>query len=60
LKVFLAKSILLKHYENGKKKKYPKHVQGFPKSRIYAGKNTKRGFSLRALARIDFFFLVLS
>ena len=27
-----------------RKKKYPKHVPGSPKSRIYAGKSTKRGF----------------
>jgi hypothetical protein len=53
---FLAKSILLKHYENGKKKKYPKHVPGSAKSRIYAGKSTKRRFSKKALERIDFFW----
>jgi hypothetical protein len=31
----------------------------FAKSRIYAGKRTKRGFSKKALARIDFFFRFL-
>jgi hypothetical protein len=51
-KFVLAKSILLKHYENGKKKKYPKHVPGSLKFRIYAGKSTKRGFTKKALARI--------
>jgi hypothetical protein len=55
--IFLAKSILLKHYENGKKKKYPKLVPGSPKSRIYAGKSTKRGFTKKAITRIEFFCL---
>ena len=44
--IFLAKSILLKHYENGDKKIFSLHVPGSAKSRIYAGKSTKRGFSL--------------
>ena len=35
------------------------HVPGSAKSRIYAGKSTKRGFSEKAIARIDFFFVVL-
>ena len=43
-KIFLAKSILLKHYENGNKKKYSQLVQGSAKSRIYAGKSTKGDF----------------
>ena len=45
-KYFLAKSILLKYYENGDKKIFLEHVPGSDKSRIYAGKSTKRGFSL--------------
>ena len=44
--IFLAKSILLKYNENGNKKKYLQFVPGSAKSRIYAGKSTKRGFSL--------------
>ena len=31
---------------------------GSAKSRIYAGKSTKRGFSKKAIARIEFFLLV--
>ena len=55
--MFLAKSILLKHYENGNEKKYPYYDPRSAKSRTYAGKSTKRGFSKEALAlaRIDFF-----
>ena len=45
-KIFWAKRILLKHYENGNKKFFSSHVPGTAKSRIYAGKSTKRGFSL--------------
>ena len=56
-KNFLAKSILLKHYENGNKKKYSQLVPGSAKSRIYSGKSTKRGFSKKGLARIKIFFL---
>ena len=41
-KIFLAKSILLKHYENGNKKIFSYHAPGSAKSRIYAGKSTKR------------------
>ena len=47
------------HYENGKKTKYPQYAPGSAKSRIYAVKSTKRGFSKKALVGIDFFFLVL-
>ena len=54
-KIFLAKSILLKHYENGNKKKYSQLVPGSAKSRIYSGKSTKRGFSKKGLTRIIFF-----
>ena len=54
---FSAKSILLKHYENGNKKTYSQLVPGSAKSRIYAGKSTKRGFSKKALARIEKLFL---
>ena len=53
-KKFLAKSILLKHYENGNKKKYSQLVPGSAKSRIYAGKSTKRGFS-KSLRELKFF-----
>ena len=35
--------------------KYPKHVPEPPKSRIYARKSTKRGFSKKALVRIGVF-----
>jgi hypothetical protein len=52
-KFFWAKSFLLKHYENGNKN----FVPGSAKSRIYAGKSTKRGFSKKALARIEKLFL---
>ena len=45
--------------ENGNKKKYSQLVPGSAKSRIYSGKSTKRGFSKKGLARINFFFLVL-
>ena len=57
-KKFLAKSILLKHYENGNKKKYSQLVPGSAKSRIYAGKSTKKGFSKKGLVRIEIFFLL--
>ena len=53
--MFLAKSILLKHYENGNKKKYSQLVPGSTKCRTCAGKSTKRGFSKKGLARIKFF-----
>ena len=46
MKFELTKSILLKHYENANKKKYS-----------YAGKSTKRGFSKKAIARIEIFLL---
>ena len=39
------------------RKKYPQHAPGSAKSRIYAGKSTKRGFSKKALARIEIFLL---
>ena len=54
---FLAKIILLKHYENGNKKKYSQLVPGSTKSRIYAVQSTKRGFSKKGLTIINFFFL---
>ena len=54
---FLAKSILLKHYENGNTKKYSQLVPGSAKVRIYAGKSTKREFSKKALAIIEKLFL---
>ena len=50
--------ILLKHHENGNKKKYSQLVPGSGKSRIYAGKSTKRGFSKKGHARIKIYFLV--
>ena len=37
----------------------PKHVPESAKFRIYAEKSTKRGFSKKALARIDILFLFL-
>ena len=55
--IFLAKSILLKHYENGNKKFFSQLVPGSAKSGIYAGKSTKRGFSKKGLAGIEIFFL---
>ena len=54
---FLAKNILLKHYENGNKKIFSQLVPGSAKSRIYAGKSAKRGFSKKGLTRIEIFFL---
>ena len=48
-KIFLAKSILLKHYENGNKKFFSQLVPGPAKSRIYAEKRTKRGFTKKSL-----------
>jgi hypothetical protein len=57
LEFCLAKSILLKQYENDNKKKFPIHVPGSAKSRIYAGKRTKRGFSKTALTGIEKLFL---
>ena len=56
-KIFLAKIVLLKHYENGNKKKHSQLVPGSAKSRTYAGKSTKRGFSKKGLGWIKFFFL---
>jgi hypothetical protein len=57
LKFVLAKSILLKHYENGNKKKYSQHVPGSAKFRTYALKSTIKGFSKKALMRIENMFL---
>ena len=57
-KFFLADIILLKHYENGNKKKYSQLVQGSAKSRIYAGKSTKRGFSKKVLTENKNFLLL--
>ena len=37
--------------------KYSQLVPGSAKSRIYAGKSAKRGFSKKGLARIKIFFL---
>ena len=39
------------------KKKYSQLVSGSAKSRIYAEKSTKRGFSKKALAKIEKLFL---
>jgi len=47
----------LKHYENGNKKIFSQLVPGSAKSRIYAGKSTKRGFSKKALTEIEKYFL---
>ena len=59
LKKILTKNILLKHYEYAVKKKYSQHAPGPAKPRIYTGKSTKRGFSKKAITRIEFFFVVL-
>ena len=56
-KKFLTRSILLKHYGNGNKKIFSQLVPGSAKSRIYAEKSTKRGFSKKGLTRIENFFL---
>ena len=56
-KNFLNRSILLKHYGNGNKKIFSQLVPGSAKSRIYAEKSTKRGFSKKGLTRIEIFFL---
>jgi hypothetical protein len=56
-KNFLTRSILLKHYGNGNKNFFSQLVPGSSKSRNYAGKSTKKGFSKKGLARINFFFL---
>ena len=50
---FFAKSILLKHYEESNKKKYPQHIPGSTKFMLYAGKSTKRELSKKALAEIE-------
>ena len=49
LKIFLLKSILLKQYENGNKKKYSQLVPG-------SAKVKKGNFLKKSLARIDFVF----
>ena len=54
---FLAKIIVLKYYENGNKNFFSYHNPGSAKSRIYAGKSTKRGFSKKALTEIEKYFL---
>ena len=56
-KICWAKSILLKHCENGNNFFFLQLVPGSAKSRIYAGKSTKRGFSKKGLTRIEIFFL---
>ena len=53
IQVFLAENILLKHYENGNRKFVSYHDPGSTKSKIYAGKSTKRGFSKKALTEIE-------
>ena len=52
-----ASAILLKHYENGNNFFFSYHDPRSAKSRIYAGKSTKRGFSKKALTEIEIFFL---
>ena len=56
--IFLAKSILLKHYENGNKNFFSYHDPGSAKSRIYAGKSTKRGFFQKGLTRFQKFISI--
>ena len=54
LTFFLTKSLLLKHYEKGNKKKISQLVPG-SKSRIYVVKSTKRGFSKKDSRESNFF-----
>ena len=56
--IFLTKSILLKHYEYANKKKYSYHAPGPPNPGFMQEKRTKRGFSKKAIAKIDFFFVL--
>ena len=56
---FIDQKYSFEAYENANKKEYSLHAPGSAKSRIYAGKSTKRGFSKKAIARIEFFFVVL-
>ena len=46
-----------KHCENGNKNFFSYHDLGSAKSRIYAGKSTKWGFSKKALTEIEKYFL---
>ena len=48
--IFLAKSILFKHYENGNKKI---SITCFPNQGFMQEKGTKKGFSKKAPARIE-------
>ena len=57
-KIFLAKSIFLKHYEKANKKLFSYHVPESAKSRIYTGKSTKRGFFQKGLTRFQKFFSI--
>jgi hypothetical protein len=54
--IFLAKSILLKHYENGNKKKYPYYVKHVPDQiKDFGRKKFKKGDFLKKLLRELFF-----
>ena len=49
----MAKSILLKQYENGNKKKI-----SITCPRVYAGKNTKRVFLKKPLQELNFLIVI--
>ena len=51
-------AILKKKMKNCQNDNKKKKVPGSTKSRIYAEKSTKRGFSKKAIARIEIFLLV--
>ena len=57
INLFLAKSILLKHYESVINKKIPEYVPESAKSTIKVSLSTKRGFSKKALTGFEKLFL---
>ena len=56
--IYLTKSSLLKHYEYANKKNIHNMPQGPPNPGFMHEKVQKRGFSEKAIARIDFFFVL--
>ena len=54
---FLAKSILLKHYESDINQKFPKNVPRSAKSMIKVSQSTKRGFPKKGLTGFEKLFL---
>ena len=54
---FLAKIILLKHYESVINKNIPENISGSAKSMIKVSQSTKRGFSKKALMGFKILFL---